>query len=372
MLRPPMEQVLVSAVLPVYNEAKVLDELWARVSQAIELTGAKFEIIFVNDGSTDGSAAILDRLSHEWPTVRVVHFSRNFGHQAAVQAGIAHAAGDVVVLMDSDLQDSPEAIARFLAEWRAGYDVVYAVRTDRQEAWWKRCLFNSFHRLLAAVSDTAVPAHAGNFSLIDRRVVNEIIALGERDRYLPGIRAWVGYRQKGLEVRRAARYDDQPRVSLRGLCRLAKTAIFSFSSLPLAIFYWIGCSSLAIFFGLSTFALYCKLLTSLSIPGWASEVIIASFFGAINSLGISILGEYVTRIYDQVRGRPMYLVARTSNLPGSIVSEETACASVLAQAEEMLAWTSPYSTDVEVGTISEWPGLERRENEAYQTVLTRR
>jgi polyisoprenyl-phosphate glycosyltransferase len=359
-MRPPMDQVLVSGVLPVYNEAKVLDELTARVSQAIELTGARYEIVLVNDGSTDGSAQVLERIAADNSNVRVVHLSRNFGHQAAVQAGLAHSSGDVVVLMDSDLQDSPEAIGRFLAEWRAGYDVVYAVRSDRQEAWWKRCLFSGFHRLLAAISSTPVPPHAGNFSLIDRRVVREIVSLNERDRYLPGLRAWVGYRQKGLEVRRGARYDDQPRVSLRGLWQLAKTAIFSFSSVPLGVFYVIGYSSLAIFSALSGFALYCKLFTTLAIPGWTSEMLVASFFGAVNALGISILGEYVTRIYDQVRGRPLYLVARTCNLPNSTSSEEFVCESLLAQSQELLELSQPYTVDVDTSSVPDCTGTDRR------------
>lgn len=361
-MRPPMDQVLVSGVLPVYNEAKVLDELAARVAQAIELTGAKYEIVFVNDGSTDASPQILDRLAAENPHIRVVHFSRNFGHQAAVQAGLAHASGDVVVLMDSDLQDSPEAIGRFLAEWRAGYDVVYALRSDRQEAWWKRCLFDGFHNLLSAISSTPVPAHAGNFSLIDRRVVQEIVALGERDRYLPGLRAWVGYRQKGLEVRRGARYDDQPRVSLRGLWRLAKTAIFSFSSVPLALFYVIGYSSLCLFAALSAFALYCKIFTTLAIPGWTSEMLVASFFGAVNALGISILGEYVTRIYDQVRGRPLYLVARTCNAERGNASEEEACDALLTETRELLALSQPHVVDDESSSLPGWDGTDRRDN----------
>jgi glycosyltransferase involved in cell wall biosynthesis len=356
MLRPPVNQTLVSAVLPVYNEAKVLDELWSRVAESIAAIGCNYEIIFVNDGSTDDSAAILDRLSAEDERVRVVHFSRNFGHQAAVQAGLAHAHGDCVILMDSDLQDSPEAISRFLNEWRDGYDVVYALRSERQEAWWKRCLFDGFHNLLSAISSTPVPAHAGNFSLIDRRVVCEIVSLGERDRYLPGLRAWVGYRQKGIEIRRAARYDEKPRVSLRGLWRLAKTAIFSFSSVPLAMFYVIGYSSLVLFCVLSGYALFCKMFTTLAIPGWTSEMLVASFFGAVNALGISILGEYVTRIYDQVRGRPMYLVARTVNMPGATDREQE----LLTQMEELLAMAQPHANDVEQSTL-DWDGADRRE-----------
>ena len=242
--------------------------------------------------------------------MRVIHLSRNFGHQAAVQAGLAHAAGDVVLLMDSDMQDAPEALDRFLQEWQAGYDVVYAVRCGRQEALWKRCLFAGFHRTLSAIADTPIPLDAGNFSLIDARVAREIVRLAERDRYLPGLRSWVGFRQKGIEVRRDARYDGRPRVSLRGLWRLAKTAIFSFSTFPLAVFSLIGYSALVRSSALTGYSLFCRLFTDLAVPGWTSHVLIASFFGAVNALGISMLGDYVARIYDQVRARPLYVIDR--------------------------------------------------------------
>lgn len=336
-----MHEVLVSVVLPVYNEAKVLGELYERVRKSVRTTGARFEVVFVNDGSTDDSPELLDRLAAEHRGVRVVHFSRNFGHQAAVQAGLQHADGDVVVLMDSDLQDTPEAIPRLLAEWHAGYDVVYALRRDRQEQWWKRCLFSGFHRLLASIASTRVPADAGNFSLIDRRAVRQIVELSERDRYLPGLRSWVGFKQRGVEVRRGARYDGRPRVSLMGLWRLAKTAIFSFSSFPLAVFSWIGYSALLVFISLAGYSLFCKLFTSLAIPGWTSNVLIASFFGAVNSLGISMLGEYVIRIYDQVRGRPLFVVARTSGTPAPAACERATAQGQLATsieaAEQLLA-----------------------------------
>jgi len=314
MPRPDNEQLLISVVLPVYNEAGAIDKLARRVRSAVKKTGASCEIVFVDDGSRDGSAEILDELAAQHDEVRVVHFTRNFGHQAAVQAGLSYARGDVVLLMDSDMQDGPEVLPRFLAEWRSGYDVVYAVRSARQEAWWKRCLFAGFHRTLAAIAETRMPVDAGNFSLIDARVVREIVRLGERDRYLPGLRSWVGYAQIGVEVRRGARYDGRPRVSLRGLWRLAKTAIYSFSTFPLAVFSFIGYTALAVFLSLSAFSLFCRLFTDLTVPGWTSEVLTASFFGAVNALGISILGEYVVRIYDQVRGRPLYLVDRTVNV----------------------------------------------------------
>ncbi len=304
---------LLSIVLPVYNEEGVLDALYQNIWQEIARTGMEYEIVFVNDGSSDASADILARLAACDEHVRVLHLARNFGHQAAVQAGLAHARGDAIVLMDADLQDVPSAIPQFVEQWRAGYDVVYAIRRDRKESRLKRLLFSSFYRLLSAISNTKLPLDAGNFGLVDRRVAALITELSERDRYYPGLRSWIGFRQIGIPVERHARYDERPRVSFWGLCRLAKTAVFSFSSFPLAIFGVIGMAALAIFAGLSAFSLFCKLFTDLAIPGWTSHILSASFFGALNALGISILGEYVIRIYDQVRARPIYVVGSALN-----------------------------------------------------------
>jgi polyisoprenyl-phosphate glycosyltransferase len=304
---------LLSVVLPVYNEAEVLPVLAARIAGVLSACPMRYELIFIDDGSRDESPQVLDQLAAASDRIRVIHLSRNFGHQAAVQAGLSHARGDAVVLMDSDMQDAPEAIPRFLAEWRSGCDVVYAVRTRRKENLWKRSLFAAFHRLMSTVATTPIPAEAGIFSLIDRRVARQIVALGESDRYFPGLRAWIGLRQKGIEVERNARYDEHPRVSLWGLVRLAKTAMFSFSSLPLAIFHAIGVAAAMVFLGLSGFSIFCKLFTDWAIPGWTSHMLTGSFFGALNALGISILGEYVIRIYDQVRGRPAYVVDRLVN-----------------------------------------------------------
>jgi len=308
------KDVLVSVVLPVYNEAEVLATLLERVTESLAACDAHYEIVFIDDGSSDQSPRILDELAAGNPSVRVIHLVRNFGHQAAVQAGLAHARGDAVVLMDSDLQDAPEAIPRFVRKWRSGYDVVYAIRTRRKESPVKRLLFAAFHRFLARVASIRIPADAGIFGLVDRRVARQIVAMGERDRYFPGLRSWVGFRQIGIEVERSARYDDHPRVSLLGLVRLAKTAVFSFSSFPLTIFYAIGGLAAIVFVGLGSYALFCKLFTDLAIPGWTSHILTGSFFGALNALGISILGEYVVRIYDQVRGRPLYLIDRTVNM----------------------------------------------------------
>jgi dolichol-phosphate mannosyltransferase len=306
-------EAMVSVVLPVYNEAEVLPELAARVIEALSGCTRNYEIIFVNDGSADRSPRVLDALAARIRSVRVIHFTRNFGHQAAVQAGLARARGHAVILMDSDMQDAPHAIPRFVEKWRAGYDVVYAIRNQRKENLLKRFSFAAFHRLLARMASIHIPSDAGIFGLIDRRVAAEICAMGERDRYFPGLRSWVGLRQTGIEVERNARYDKHARVSICGLFRLAKTAIFSFSSFPLTVFYTIGALAGMVFVGLAGFSLFCKLFTDQAIPGWTSHILTGSFFGALNALGISVLGEYVIRIYDQVRGRPLYLVDRTVN-----------------------------------------------------------
>lgn len=309
------ETPLLSVVVPVFNEVAVLASLTAEIAAAARTAACDLELLFVNDGSTDGGAEALDRLAADHAFLRVLHFTRNFGHPAAVQAGLAHARGDAVIVMDADFQDDPDAIPRFVNEWRAGYDVVYAIRVGRKEGPIKRGLFVGFYRLLNAISRTAMPLDAGNFGLVDARVARHIALLGDRERYYPGLRSWVGYRQVGIPVERGARYDNAPRVKLWGLVRLARTAIFAFSTFPLTIFYVIAGLSLAVFLFFAAFTLYHKLFTGEAILGWTSTVMTACFFGAMNALGIAVLGEYVWRIYDQVRGRPLYLIERTVNLP---------------------------------------------------------
>ncbi len=304
---------LVSVVLPCYNEARVLGKLTDLILRSAERSHCRFEILYVNDGSTDESEPILNGLAAANPSIRVLHLSRNFGHQAAVQAGLEYARGDAVVVMDSDLQDDPAAITEFLAHWRAGYDVVYAVRHSRKESPPKRFLFYAFYRILNAVAEIPIPQDAGNFGLVDRTVVKHILQLSDRDRFYPGLRRWVGFRQIGVRVERLARHDSRPRVSLKQLFGLAKTAVFSFSRVPLAVFYMVAVASAFVCCGLTAFTLYHKLLTGLATPGWTSITMAASFFGALNALGIAILGEYVIRIYDQVRARPLYLVSRQVN-----------------------------------------------------------
>ncbi len=313
--REKLEDSLISIILPVFNEENVLEILLQSILDIISKNGYHNEIIFINDGSTDNSTDILDKFTDIHSNVRVLHLSRNFGHQAAVQAGIENALGDILIIMDSDLQDDVSAIPRFLDKWQEGFDVVYSIRTTRKENLIKKFMFYSFYRILQIISHTPIPADAGNFGLIDRRVANEVSILHEYDRYYPGLRSWVGFNQIGIEVERNKRYDATPRVSSYHLWQLAKSAIFSFSSFPLSLFYFIAYACMAAFLGTTGFTLYHKFYTKLAIPGWTSTLIAVSFFGAINALGVGIIGEYLMRIYDQVRKRPIYIIKRKNNFP---------------------------------------------------------
>lgn len=307
---------VVSIVLPVFNEGAVLRQLTCSILDVADTCDAEFEIVFVNDGSSDDSPQILDALAADFPVVRVIHFSRNFGHQSALQAGLSAARGDAVIVMDSDMQDDPTAIRDFLDKWNEGYEVVYAIRHSRKEGIIKRTLFYAFYRLLQTVSATPIPVDAGNFGLIDRRVANHIVHLPELSRFYPGLRNWVGFRQIGIPVERGERYDDKARVSFWGLIRLAKTAVFSFSTAPLALFYAVALISFCVCTGLTVFTLYHKLWTGMATAGWTSGLITASFFGTLNAFGIAVLGEYVVRIFDQVRARPQFIIDRTVNVYG--------------------------------------------------------
>lgn len=332
------ESSLLSVVLPVFNEKAVLHRLFAQVIAGLSSCEMKYEIIFVNDGSSDGSLEELELIAATEKNVRVIHFSRNFGHQAAVHAGLNYAEGDAIILMDSDLQDDPQAIPKFVEEWKQGSDVVYAIRKDRKEGLVKRSLFHSFYRILNSLSETKVPMDAGNFGLVDQKVATEICSFIERDRYYPGLRSWVGFKQTGIEVERKERHDDEPRVSMWGLFKLAKTALFSFSAVPLTMFYVIAGISLAICFCVGGISVYQQVFTETAAPAWASMMMLGSFLGALNAFGIAILGEYVIRIYDQVRERPSFIVARKTNFETQTELKETTTQSPERSTEELLDW----------------------------------
>lgn len=312
------ESLLLSVVAPVYNEAEGIEGFVAEVREqlaALEQPG-RSELVLVDDGSTDGSGALLDRLASEHPgEIRVVHLARNFGHGPAVAAGLDHARGNAVILMDADYQDDPAAFAPLLEQWRAGYDVVYVERASREENPVSRGIFWVFYRVFAWIADTKSPMDAGNFGLMDRRVVTQLTRLPERNRYLPGLRAWVGFRQTGVSVPRRARYDSSTRVGIRGLWTLGMNAVFSFSYVPLFVFRIAGVLSMGLSVLLVIYALV-KKFTGQDLDAWSSILIATSFLGGINLFGVGLLGEYIARIYDEVKCRPVYVVDRVAGDDG--------------------------------------------------------
>jgi len=327
-VRRKTKQSTVSVVLPLLNEAAVLPRLLADLKHILTSVGCKWNIVLVNDGSTDGSAELLEAMAYADKRLKVIHLSRNFGQQAAVQAGLAAAKGDAVILMDSDGQDDPMAIPEMIRRWAYGDDVVYAVRFGRKENIVKRILFRSFYNVLHNIASIAIPRNAGNFGLLDRRVADILIQMEESDRYFPGLRSWVGFNQSALRVERFARHDRCPRTSLFGLFGLAKDALVGFSRVPLHAFYWIAGTSAAVCMSCILFAVFHRLVTGAAVPGWASMTSLTSFFGGMNALGIAILGEYISRIYDQVRKRPTYIVAKSTNVSDDVSQEAMATASI--------------------------------------------
>ena len=312
---------IISVVAPFYNEVKGIEAFVKELEAEFKKIGygEQHELILVNDGSTDGSDQELDRIVEDHTgNIKVVHLSRNFGHASAVYAGLEQASGEVIILMDSDMQDDPACFDLFLQKWREGYGVVYSKRSSRQESAPVRFLFWLFYRILLLMSDTYIPPDAGNFALMDRRVVKILLSLPEKNIYVPGLRAWVGFKQIGVSVPRRLRYDNSARTGLKGKWNLAINAIFSFSYLPLIIFRVLGIMALTASLALASYALYHKLISGLAVTAWASNLITVTFFGGLNLFGIGIIGEYISRIYNEVRGRPKYIIDRITN--GDIVS----------------------------------------------------
>jgi dolichol-phosphate mannosyltransferase len=288
-----------SLVIPVWNEEKVLPVLYERMTQVMDSTGEPWELIFVNDGSRDGSLAILTDLNRRDPRIKVLNFSRNFGHQIAITAGSDYAEGDAVIIMDADLQDPPEVVLRLIERWREGYDVAYAVRTKREgETWFKLFTASLFYRLIRSIADVDIPLDAGDFRLMDRRVVLAMRQLRERNRFMRGLSSWVGFKQIAVEYERAARFAGETKYPLRKMLRLANNAITSFSHVPLQLATYTG------------FILIIARLSGISaFSGQATTLVSVLFLGGIQLIFLGIIGEYLGRIYDEVKNRPLYIIA---------------------------------------------------------------
>jgi glycosyltransferase involved in cell wall biosynthesis len=300
---------VLSVVLPYYNERENLGPLVDRLRPVLErATAGSFEIIFVDDASADGSAELLDALNAEDGRIKVLHFSRNFGHQAALTAGLAHASGQAVVCMDSDLQDPPEVIDTFLERWRAGFEVVYAVRKRRKESLWKRAAYSIFYRSMHAIAEIDVPLDAGDFCLLDRKVVDALNNLPEHNRFLRGLRSWVGFRQSPVEYERAARLGGEPKYTLSKLIRLAMSGYVGFSSMPLRMSAWLGFFSALSGFAVGIWAVLARIFDVKAPRGWASTLSVILFVGGMQLLVLGVMGEYLGRIYDEVRRRPAFVL----------------------------------------------------------------
>ena len=299
-----------SIVIPVYNEEENIQELWKRLEAEMSRLPGKTEVIFVDDRSRDRSMELLAELAARDRRVKVVALSRNFGHQRALTAGLDFANGDAVVLMDGDLQDDPAALSHFVAKWREGFQVVYAIREKRKESFFKRAAFKMFYRLQSAVSGINVPVDAGIFSLLDRKVVEQLRRMPERNRYISGLRAYAGFRQTGIAVERGPRYRGKPRVRIRDLFRLAFDGIFGFSTVPLKLATWLGLVCAATSFVIGTVGLYYKLVLHRPFLSWAYGLTTTFFLGGVQLLALGIIGEYIGRIYEEVKGRPNYIVDR--------------------------------------------------------------
>jgi dolichol-phosphate mannosyltransferase len=309
---------LLTVVLPCYNEQAVLPMTHARFSAmrgALAAMGLDYELVFVNDGSVDKTPEILNQLALNDPHVRAVHLARNFGHQAAVSAGLSVARGNVVALADCDLQDPPEILPEFLAKWREGFQVVYAIRKKRKEWFGKRMAYWTFYRILAAISDLRIPLDSGDFCVMDRSAVDLINSLPERQRFVRGLRTWIGLRQTGIEYERDARAAGAPQYTLAKLIHLATDGLVSFSSLPLKLVTRLGILSAVAAMGLGLWVLAVTIyeweagIRNRTPRGWASLACLVLMMSAVQMISLGIIGEYLSRVFLEVKGRPTFLIA---------------------------------------------------------------
>jgi dolichol-phosphate mannosyltransferase len=302
--------MMLSIVIPVLNEERNVPELVRRLLQTLGPAGISFEIIFVDDGSTDRTPEILHALHVQDDRFKAVHLARNFGHQAAISAGLRATSGDAVAVMDGDLQDAPELLPTFLERWQAGYDVVYAIRERRSAPWPKRLGYLIFYRLLARISQIEIPLDSGDFSLMSRRVVDVLNAMPERTRFVRGMRSWAGFRQVGVEHVRGPRFAGEAKYTYRRLVRLALDGFFAFSYRPLQLASLFGIAVSGLALALAVGLVVLKLTHGIPLVGWTSLMVAVLFMGGVQLICVGILGEYVGRIYEESRGRPPYLVAR--------------------------------------------------------------
>ena len=309
------EKFLLSVVIPCFNEEDVILLTYRRLVDVLGSRDFRLQIIFVDDGSDDDTPEIAANLAKSDPQVRAVLLSRNFGHQAAVSAGLAHADGDVVVVMDADLQDPPEVVIRMVQTWRGGADVVYGIRTRRKESLVKRTAYSVFYLLFQRLANIDAPIDAGDFSLIDRKVLNIINELPEKNRFFRGLRAWSGFRQAGIEYERDTRAAGSSKYPLRKLIALAKDGIFNFSTVPLSGVFYLGILMSGLSFAALLLVLVLRIcdipmfgMRASDVQGFSTTILTILLIGGIQLVSTGVLGEYIGRIYNETKGRPSYVI----------------------------------------------------------------
>ena len=302
-------KITYSIVAPIYNEGENLPELHRRVKDVMDSTNEPWELILVDDGSTDGSTEIIHELAKEDKRIRPIIFARNFGHQIAITAGWDYARGDAVVIIDADLQDPPELILEMAKKWKEGNDVVFAVRTEREgDSWFKLWTASLFYRLISRITDVKIPLDAGDFRLMARKVVDVLKQMRERHRFPRGMSAWVGFKQVGVEYKRAARVAGETKYPFRKMFRLAINAVTSFSYFPLQVATFFGFASAGIAIIAILPVAYLRITGSQAFFGQATTLIAVLFLGGVQLISLGILGEYIGRLYDEAKGRPLYIV----------------------------------------------------------------
>lgn len=298
----------ISIILPVFNEEENIAQVYTRVTVVLTQLKKSYEIIFINDGSRDSTYEKITKIQKKDPRVKLVNFTRNYGHQSAVTAGLDHATGEYIAILDADLQDPPEVLPKFFKELDNGYDVVYAIRQNRKEGFFKKLAYTSFYRLLKLVSSIDIPLDSGDFCVMKLRVARTMQSLPERNRFVRGIRSWVGYKQIGLAYDRSERQNGDSKYTLSKLMQLAIDGILSFSYIPLRLMTFGGLVAFAISIIGVFVAIYVRLFTHIFVPGFATTIILLLFSGGIIILGLGIIGEYIARIYDEVKQRPPYII----------------------------------------------------------------
>lgn len=298
-----------SIVVPVFNEEKVLNELYRRLTIVMSKLRESYEIIFINDGSIDNSLEIMEKLHSKDKRIKIIDFSRNYGQQIATTAGIDYATGEAIVIIDADLQDPPKVIPELVKKWKKGYDVVYGVRKKREgENFFKKVTASIFYKFLNKITDINIPLDAGDFRLIDRKVADNLKTIREKNRYIRGLTSWIGFRQIGVLYDREKRFAGYTKYTLAKMLKLALDAVFSFSNYPLKIAIYIGFLISGLSFLYLIYVLILKIFMDVTIQGWASIIVAVFFLGGVQLICIGIIGEYIGRIGEEVKKRPLYII----------------------------------------------------------------